>query len=316
VPFLPEPPDLDDYGGEAVLEPPLADVTGYEVTVADQPVLLELWVEKSTVDDVVAPLCEALGVNLKIGKGNESITAAIVLLRRAEQAGRPVHVLYVSDLDTKGESMPVSVARQCEFWAPKLGIDVPVTVERLALTAGQVGDYGLPQAPETGDTELDALEALHPGELERIIREAVAPWRDPGLYHDAQAAWQEARQAVRQALRAIGDEAAGHMPALTERARAIHGHAQEKLQPLAQRWQQIVDAAEDELAGVRADAGEIEAAMNEAAEDAAGQAGELLPERPEPEPPEADRTGLLYDSERNWLDQARHYQRARRGGER
>ena len=38
--------------------------------------------------------------------------------------------------------------------------------ERLARTTGQVAHYQLPEAPDSGDTELDTLEALHPGELE------------------------------------------------------------------------------------------------------------------------------------------------------
>jgi hypothetical protein len=311
VPGLPQPPDLFGGADYVHVTPPEGEATGYLISDADQPVLVELWVEKSTVNDIVVPLCYDLGVNLKVGKGNESITEAIALLRRAEQARRPVHVLYVCDLDTKGESMPVSVARQCQFWRQKLHIDQRVTVERLVLNTEQVDYYGLPQAPDSGDTELDALEALHPGELERIITKAAAPWRDPELAGRGQDAQEEADAAVQAGLRRIADDAARQLAELSERSEAIHERVREQLRPMAAQWRQVVQAAEPELGAVRAAAAAVEAAMHEAV----NNAELVLPERPDAEEPDVDRSGLLYDSQRDWLDQVGYYHRARRDGQ-
>jgi hypothetical protein len=312
VPDLPRPPLLVAGVGGVRVEVPEGEATGYGISAADQPVLLELWVEKSTVNDVVEPLCWRLGVNLKIGKGNEAITQAIALLRRAEQAQRPVHVLYVCDLDSKGESMPVQIARQCEFWAPKLDIGVPVTVERLVLTVEQRDYYGLPQAPDTGDTELDALEALRPGELRRIITEAVGQWQDSELAGRGQDAQAEANAAVRAELRRIADDTARQLAELSERSEAVHDRVREQLCPMAAQWRQVVQAADPELAEVRTGAAAVEAAMREAVD----QAEFALPGRPEAGEPDVDLSGVLYDSRRHWLDQLQHYHRTRRGGER
>jgi hypothetical protein len=76
---------------------PSPEVSGYGYDVADQPVLVEVWPEKSTMDDILGPLCRDLGVNLASGKGFESITHSLALLRRAEQyPSRRAVVLYIS----------------------------------------------------------------------------------------------------------------------------------------------------------------------------------------------------------------------------
>jgi len=309
VPYVPDPPLLDDDDRAHAMYP-AAEVSGYETGRADQPVLLELWVEKSAVNDVLEPVCADLGLNLKVAMGYESITSAVELLRRAEAVGKPVHVFYVSDLDRAGEGMPVAVARQCEFWAPKLNVGVPVSLERLALTTSQVARYALPQAPDSGDTELDALEALHPGELARIVRAAVRPWRDDSLYSRMSAARREAAALVderlREATRGLYDE----VPSISDDAAAVLRRAREQLGPLAEQWEQIAAAADEELAEIRrrgqAVADRVRHAVAEVELD--------LPPRPEAEPPDVDRSGLLYDSGRDWVEQVAHYQAARRRG--
>jgi len=171
-------------------------VTGYDYDAADQPVLLEVWIEKSTMDDVLVPLCRDLHANLLSGSGFTSITTIIALLRRAERHGKPAHVLHVADFDPAGVTLAVAVARQAEFWREKLGITAELTIEQVALTAEQVAAYRLPRIPiKKGDTrganfearngegavELDALEALHPGVLAETVRHAANPYVDLDL---------------------------------------------------------------------------------------------------------------------------------------
>lgn len=170
----------------AALAMPAASVTGYEYETADEPVLVEVWCEKSTMDDILVPLCSRLGVNLASEiKGYESITHIVELLRRADDyPARRAVVLYISDNDHAGTNMPVAVARHCQFWADKLGIGAEVLVHPIVLTDEQVKEYKLPKSPDSKDrlrTELDALEALYPGELARIVEAEVERWRDPEL---------------------------------------------------------------------------------------------------------------------------------------
>ena len=94
-------------------------MTGYDRRDTDH-LALELWVDKSTVNDVLEPICRARGVNLIVGKGYASITGIVGFLKRAEHCGRPVRVLYISDHDRNGRSMPPAAARQIEFWREEL----------------------------------------------------------------------------------------------------------------------------------------------------------------------------------------------------
>ena len=79
--------------------------------------------------------------------------------------------------------MPVAVARKIEFEIRSNDLDIDIQVRPIILTHKQCKKYRLPRTPikETerraahfearfgeGATELDALEALHPGELHGI----------------------------------------------------------------------------------------------------------------------------------------------------
>ena len=160
---------------------PTFSVYGYE---SPQPYHLEIWCEKSTMNDVLAPLSERYGANLQTGMGEMSITATLALVHRLQQAGKPARILYVSDFDPAGQSMPVAVSRKIEYFVRTLGFDLDIRLFPVVLTLDQVQYYQLPRTPikETerrrgsfevqhgeGAVELDALEALYPGQLQQVL---------------------------------------------------------------------------------------------------------------------------------------------------
>ena len=122
-----------------------------------------------------------------------SITRVRELMKRIVELDRPARIFYLSDFDPGGISMPMSVARKAEYAVrcDHPGLDLQVVP--LAMSREQVAQYGLPTIPikETevradkfmerqevdGAVELDALEALHPGELAEIVTEAIRPFR-------------------------------------------------------------------------------------------------------------------------------------------
>jgi len=160
---------------------------------------IEIWCEKSTVDDVLQPLGRQYGVNVQTGKGEISETRCRELLERARQHGRKVRVLYLSDFDPGGQSMPVAAARKIEFWARGGTLDDAedcIQVIPILLSHEQCIQYRLPRTPlkdtecrakkfeeryGEGATELDALEALHPGELRCILIEHIERYYDADL---------------------------------------------------------------------------------------------------------------------------------------
>ncbi|KKN51648.1 hypothetical protein LCGC14_0620560 [marine sediment metagenome] len=151
-----------------------------------QPYHLEIWCEKSTMNDILQPLCATYGANLVTFNGEVSITSVYDLIKRGEAAdGKPIRILYISDFDPAGISMPVAMSRKIEFMLQKYEHqNWDVKVQSIMLTAEQVRKYQLPRTPikksekragkfeeafGTGAVELDALEALHPGELEALV---------------------------------------------------------------------------------------------------------------------------------------------------
>src|SRR5262245_38079487 len=92
--------------------------------------------------------------------------------------------------------MPISIARKLQALKTLLYRNIEVHLSRGALTREQAERYDLPSTPlkptelrgdnwraATGreQTELDALLALHPGVMQQIARDAVAPFFDATL---------------------------------------------------------------------------------------------------------------------------------------
>ena len=157
---------------------------------------LEVWCEKSTMNDVLAPLCQAYQATLQTGLGELSITATLALAHRLQQANKPARIFYVSDFDPAGQSMPVAVSRKIEYFVRTFGLDLDVRLFPVVLTQEQVAYYQLPRTPikETerrrigfedrygqGAVELDALEALYPGELQQVLSAYMNQYYDQTL---------------------------------------------------------------------------------------------------------------------------------------
>lgn len=273
-------------------------VYGFDYDKGDQPVLVEVWAEKSTVDDVVAPVCAMYGVNYVSGKGYSSITGNVALLRRARESGRPVRVFYISDFDRAGNAMPVSVARWAEFFRETYAPDVDFKLTPLLLTADQVAEYNLPAAPDSGAVELDALEALHPGVLRQLLVDAIAPYFDQRLH---------SRLALghREATRDAEQQWADH----TTELRGRHDLAAAELADIVASYQAEVDTLAERM---RADLAPIEDTLRNlrhAIGSAVRTFGPKICARPKPQIDVPEEDDWLYVSSRTYFDQIEHYRR-------
>lgn len=254
-----------------------------------QPYLVEVWIEKTTMNDVLIPLCRRYGVNLVTFTGEMSITSTLALVDRAEEAGRPCRIFFVSDFDPTGMGMPIAVARKIEFFVREYGLDLDIRLEPIALTRDQVTSYKLPRKPikesnlskgrfedvhGRGAVELDALEALHPGELGRIVERAILAYYDPDIEIEAE----EQRKRLKDVLKEAKEEALEDLQPELER---LQGEVQDLFSEMTER-----------LEGIEVD----------------------LDEYPVPEPEEFDeKEGQLFDTGRDYLDQIGYY-KARRAG--
>lgn len=178
---------------DALPQPPRLDASGYEWLLP--PIHLEVWVEKTTMNDVLLPVCQRENVNLVTGAGELSITSVLQFMGRVSQASRPARILYISDFDPAGMGMPISIARKVEYFQrdnPDYA-ELDIRLIPIALTTDQVQHYRLPRIPVkdsdlrkgnwerdfgNGAVELDALEALHPGVLRRLVTDYIEQHRD------------------------------------------------------------------------------------------------------------------------------------------
>jgi len=90
------------------------DGDGYNLASA-QPYFMEVWVEKSTMNDFLLPVCEQFAANLVTVEGEMTLTAVYTLLQRMCAANKPARVFYISDFDPAGYSMPCAVARPARY---------------------------------------------------------------------------------------------------------------------------------------------------------------------------------------------------------
>jgi hypothetical protein len=183
---------LFDAGRPELIIPELS----LAVPVVNQRYVVETWCEKSTINDILLPLAQRYRCNVVTGVGETSYTRCNELVARARKHGLPVRILYLSDFDPGGESMPTAAARKIEFAIRTKAPDLDVQIRSILLTKEQCDHYGLPRIPLKesekraakfeerhggGGTELDALEALHPGEIEQLLITEIERYYDTTL---------------------------------------------------------------------------------------------------------------------------------------
>ena len=293
---LPEPPAAPDF-----------DLRGLTDWASDgQPYMVELWAEKSTMNDVLGPLARQYRLNLVTGLGELSITAVREFLKRAKQKGRPVRILYIADFDPAGIGMPISVARKIEFFLTSDCQGLDIRLQPIVLTANQIAHYNLPRVPVKdsdkrkasfesahgrGQVELDALEALYPGELKRVLETHILDYYDKSLNDRLQ----NTHDAMRQELDNLRISVLGDHPEIEI--------LQDQWIELTGQFQKAIERLQNEIATKWAIIG--------------GELGKELANYEKPDMPEAedldDTDGLLYQSDRSYLDQLRHYRAYREG---
>jgi hypothetical protein len=229
-----------------------------------QRYLVEVWIEKSTMASVLEPVARRYGVNIVTGVGEMSLTACRDLIRRVKRTGKPTRILYISDFDPAGQSMPVGAARKIEFLA-RHEDDLPdIQLHPIALTADQCADFKLPRTPikETerrrgafeerfgeGATELDALEALHPGALREIVETEVERYYDATL----KARHRRAADFAQQTLDEISREVAAGYSTQIEALQAEYDELAALFAEWRERAETVWQAIADDLEARRPD---------------------------------------------------------------
>jgi hypothetical protein len=290
---------------------------------------LEIWIEKSTANEILLPIGIEYGINVATFVGEVSVTACEDLVDRAIASGRPVRIFHITDFDPAGRSMPVAAAAKIDFYVKKSGLDLDIQLVHVALTPEHCVQYRLPRTPikkaefrganfeaqfGEGATELDALEALHPGVLRTILLEHIDRYIDADLDDDLDEAISEAWAELRRVTSEVRDLHADEIEALDEQRRAIDlafnqvsGPAQAAYDAaVAQAWivyRDALDQARGRILEMEQrfieEAEPLIIAMNAEIEVAAPDADDF----DWPEAAEADDDDPLYDSTRPYVEQ-------------
>lgn len=159
----------------------------------DQPVYVEVWVEKDALVDVVGKACRSLDVPYFSCRGytsqSEMWTAAQRFISQGHREDRVI--IHLGDHDPSGIDMTRDIQERLDMF----GADV--FVSRIALTMEQIDDYNPPPNPakitdsrcakyikEYGHESWE-LDALEPGVITKLITEHVTSYRDDSLYRRA-----------------------------------------------------------------------------------------------------------------------------------
>ena len=283
--------------------PPFPDLPDYSVYnySGEQPYHLEVWCEKSTMNDVLTPLCKRYGANLQTGMGEMSITATLALVKRLQAAEKPARIFYVSDFDPAGQSMPVAVSRKIEYFVRQSGLDLDIRLFPVVLTLEQVQYYQLPRTPikETerrregfeerhgeGAVELDALEALYPGELGVLLSQAIEQYYDTTLADRVKEERAVLEQELGQIWQGVTSRYTPSVTQLQQEYAEIKDDIDMRLVQFSRHLAGVWQAMKGELEGYR----------------------EVVEQYPVPQPSIGGEIGEgLYDSLRTYVEQIRAY---------
>jgi len=249
-------------------------------TFGDRIYHCEIWAEKSTMNDVLIPLCRFHEINLVTGLGELSIKACWDLVNRSTWNARPTRIFYLSDFDPKGRDMPVSVGVKIQWMIDQIEGWQDIKLIPLLLTHEQVDKYELPGEPikktekgrarfveSFGDraTELDALEALHPGEMESLIESAIEQYTSASLENWRDERWEEyedrlyevidlaisdlneRRNALRKRRKDISNEMGAELSGMRSRRNAILRKYEDEVKEMSEEWESIYEESRSRM---------------------------------------------------------------------
>lgn len=172
----------------------------------NQNIYIELWVEKDALSGVLKRITEYYGIYIMVNRGYSSCTAmhdAYERIKRQEDAGKEIIILYLGDFDPSGLDMVRDIKERLEEFG------VSPEVRQIALTMEQIKKYNPPPnyakvtdpraksyIEKYGDTSWE-VDALTPEILHVIVRENIEGLIDMNLFNELLAQEEEDKDELR-----------------------------------------------------------------------------------------------------------------------
>jgi len=144
----------------------------------DQPVYIEIWMEKEALAGVIYQETAAWDVPLMITRGYPSLSFLHTAGEAISSMGKATYIYYFGDYDPSG----VDISRKVEEGLREYASDTIIYFDRVAVTPQQIQDWNLPTRPTKksdtrarnfkGDSvELDAISAK---QLRQLVGECIS----------------------------------------------------------------------------------------------------------------------------------------------
>jgi hypothetical protein len=158
---------------------------------AEQPVRVEVWIEKEALIGVIESVCTELQVPYFACKGYTSQSEMWEAAQRHKRCRKDTVVIHLGDHDPSGLDMTRDIQERLELFG------AATTVERIALTWEQIEEYAPPPNPaKTTDARYEKyqeqfgddsweLDALEPQVMADLIRAAVQARIDRDYWDEA-----------------------------------------------------------------------------------------------------------------------------------
>lgn len=144
---------------------------------ANQPVEVEVWLEKEALSGVLYPVTQEWDVPLMVTRGYPSLSFVHEAARSMTATAKSTHIYYVGDHDPSGVDIPRMVEENLREMAPK----TEMSFTRLAVNEEQITAMSLPTRPtKKSDTrskkfagESVEVDAIPPDDLRQLIETAI-----------------------------------------------------------------------------------------------------------------------------------------------
>lgn len=165
----------------------------------NQPVHIEVWVEKDALSGVLRPVTSKYGVYLMVNRGYSSTTAMHDAFRRIAEAiqnDQTAVILYLGDHDPSGIDMIRDIKERVDSFFGRIVPDSVFKVDRIALTQQQIAQYDPPPNPaKLTDPRADwyikkygttcwEVDALTPPVLHKLVEDNVKSLMDLDMYDE------------------------------------------------------------------------------------------------------------------------------------
>jgi len=173
----------------------------------DQPVYIEVWVEKDALSGVLNRVTRSYGIPIIVNRGYSSVTAMYDAHVRFSSANAWPTILYIGDFDPSGQDMIRDIRERIEEFRG----DYVFELHALALTQNQIREYNPPPNPAkvTDPRAKDYIrkfgpvswevDALRPEVLHNILDDAIRALIDKEKYQACMAKEQAGKDDLRDA---------------------------------------------------------------------------------------------------------------------